>query len=118
MYNVQCSPFLYPLLQETHQELADRTKMHVVELSKEREEVPYVVASPGDGQVATKELRDEDEDLEMDFQRLYYGGRVEYKRPPKAWPYEKSRSYRYYKARLHKRRNQAACLVRRRAGLA
>ena len=91
--------------------------MHVVELSKEREEVPIVVASPTSGIVAKKELRDEDDDLEMDFSRLYYNGKVELKRPPRQPFYHKERSYGYYKARIHKKRNQAKCLIRRKAGL-
>ena len=93
-------------------------KLHVVEFRPERENLGVLVASPNDAIVAEKELIDEEDDLEMDFQRLYYGGKVEYERPPKRRIYDKLRSYHRHKARVHRRRNQYDCQLKRDAGLA
>ncbi|KAI0239227.1 28S ribosomal protein S5, mitochondrial [Lamellibrachia satsuma] len=103
--------------QETHQDLADRMGLHVVETSELRADLPVVVASPADGIVRDEQLIDEAEDLEMDYDRLYFGGKVEYKKPKKLPFYHKLRSYRYRKAEDYMRRNQAGCKVLRDAGL-
>ena len=107
----------FPFDQETHQNLADRMGLHVVETSKLRADLPVVVASPSDGIVRDQQLIDEEEDLEMDYDRLYFGGKVEYKRPKKLPVYAKLRSYRYKKAENYMRRNQASCKTLRDAGL-
>ena len=91
--------------------------LHVVETSKLRADLPVVVASPSDGIVRDQQLIDEEEDLEMDYDRLYFGGKVEYKRPKKLTVFAKLRSYRYHKAEKYMRRNQAGCKTLRDAGL-
>jgi hypothetical protein len=103
------------LQQETHAELADRTGYHVVEFRKECDKLPMVVASPSPGVPLTEaELQDEEEDLLVDFDRLYYGGRCELVkiRPPphlKSWPQTQ--------AEKHFLRNQPQAQIMRRAGL-
>ena len=103
--------------QETHQDLADRTGYHVVEMREERDNLPVVVASPTNGPVNTKKIVDEHEDLDVDFERLYMGGRVEYVRPNPKPVFYKLKSWRYAKARDHKRRGQQDAQILRQAGL-
>lgn len=103
--------------QETHGELADRMGYHVVEFRKERDNLPVVVASPTSGVVREAELKDEEEDLEVEFDRLYFGGRCELQRPPKKWFYSKFKSYKKKKAEMHAVRNQPDAQILRRAGL-
>jgi hypothetical protein len=73
-----------------------------VELRNEMDNLPVVLASPSSGK--TREI-DRDEDL--DFNRLYYGGKVPYiKEKPRPF-YEKSYSWRNWKKKeLWKTRNQ------------
>ncbi|XP_033733965.1 28S ribosomal protein S5, mitochondrial-like [Pecten maximus] len=49
--NIAKAFFKALLQQETHQELADRMKMHVVEFRREKHYFPQVVASPQDGAI-------------------------------------------------------------------
>ena len=92
--------------QETHSQVADRLNMMVVELREERDNLPVVVASPSDGIISDKELTNEEEDVEMDFERLYYGGKTEYVRPDKGRFYEKYKSFKKKTERMHKKRGQ------------
>ncbi|XP_029646154.1 28S ribosomal protein S5, mitochondrial [Octopus sinensis] len=72
--NTQCmtKAFFDGLLkQETHQELADRMNMHLVEFRNEREYFPNVVASPSDGKI----LDAPPANIDLDFSQLYYGGK-------------------------------------------
>jgi hypothetical protein len=109
--------FGYNWRQETHGELAQRTGYHVVEFRKECGSLPVVVGAPAPDSVAETELKDEEEDLYCDFERLYYGGRCEYIRPKKKWVYEGSESWEKKNAQLHARRNQAHSQMMRQAGL-
>ncbi|CAH1791852.1 unnamed protein product [Owenia fusiformis] len=100
--------------QETHQELADRLKLHVIERRSERDYFPEVVASPSDG--AAKETVDPDEDL--DFRRLYFPDqKVPHVVPPKPVYYYNTRQYKQYIKRIHRYRNQPHCDILRRAGM-
>ncbi|XP_064622370.1 small ribosomal subunit protein uS5m-like [Lineus longissimus] len=98
--------------QETHKELAERQQLHVVELRNEMDNLPVVLASPSSGK--TRSIgRDED----LDFNRLYYGGKVPYIKPKPRPFYEKLRSWRNWKKKeLWKSRNQAKCQIVRLAG--
>jgi len=93
---------------------------HVVEFRKERGNLPVVVASPSDGQVSETELKDEEEDLFVDFKRLYFGGRCEVSRPKKLpfFAYGKTaEAWRIKQAEIHAVRNQPHAQIMRRAGL-
>ena len=90
---------------------------HVVEMRPERENYPVVIASPV-GKAKKEPLKDEEEDLEVSFDRLYYGGKAEYKRPKRLPIYHGSTSW-YIKQRVvQKRRNQPHRQLLRQAGLA
>ena len=65
-----------------------------------------------------KELVDEEEDLEVAFERLYNDGKVEYIRPPKRRIYEKTVGYQAKLKVVHANRNQKALSLLRHAGLA
>ncbi len=109
-----------PFVQETHQDLADRMGLHVVELRKERSNLPVVVASPTEGNIRTQPLVDEDNNLEMDFENLYYDGKIEYKKPKRKpfWEHLQMRSWKKKSAIVHRRRDQEEAQIRRQAGLA
>jgi hypothetical protein len=49
------------LNQETHQQLAERTRLHIVELSNTRQYYPRVLASPLSGPAKTEEEMTESE---------------------------------------------------------
>jgi len=93
---------------------------HVVEFRKERSNLPVVVASPSDGQVSVTELKDEEEDLFVDFNRLYFGGRCELNKP-KRLPFfaygVTAEAWKVHEARKHARRNQPHAQIMRMAGL-
>lgn len=82
--------------------------------------MPVVVASPSDGQVSETELKDEHEDLFVDFRRLYYGGRCELSIPKKL-PFfaygVTARAWKIKQAEVHAMRNQPHAQVMRQAGL-
>lgn len=65
--------------QETHQQLAERKRLHVVEFSKERGYMPRVVASPKLNTVRTEEEIGEHEIL--DVEELYGEGRFPWAKP-------------------------------------
>lgn len=116
--NAITNAFLDALInQETHSELADRMGYHVVEFRKERDNLPVVVASPSNGIAENSELKDEEEDLQVDFERLYYGGKCELKRRPKKWFFENTKSWKKKSAEMHAVRNQPQAQILRRAGL-
>ncbi|XP_041351876.1 28S ribosomal protein S5, mitochondrial-like isoform X2 [Gigantopelta aegis] len=91
--------------QETHQELADRLKLHIVELREDMDNIPVVVASPSDGSVRTDPVEEED----LKFENLYFRGRVPYIRPKPRPFFESLPSWRVKRFQLYKIRNQAAC---------
>jgi len=69
--NPQClvKAFIRGLLeQETHQKLADRKQLHVVEYRTEMDDIPIVVASPSGGKTTTEPFDDEN----FDFENYYY----------------------------------------------
>jgi len=103
-----------------HSELADRMGYHVVEFQKERGNLPVVVASPSDGQVSETVLKDEHEDLLVDFRRLYYGGRCELSKPRKL-PFfaygATAEAWKIKQAEKHAVRNQPHAQIMRMAGL-
>jgi len=90
---------------------------HVVELRKEKGNLPVVVASPSSGVVNETELKDEEEDLEVNFDRLYYGGKCELIRPPKQKFYHKLKSWKKKTAEVHAMRNQLQAQILRKSGL-
>ncbi|KAK6183577.1 hypothetical protein SNE40_011031 [Patella caerulea] len=89
--------------QETHQDLADRLKLNVVEYQNNMENVPIVVARPATGTL-TKDQKPQDENL--DFDNLYYNGRVPYKKPKKVPFFQKQKPYKKRWFQLYKSRNQ------------
>ena len=93
---------------------------HVVEFRKERGYLPVVVASPSSGQVSETELKDEEEDLFVDFKRLYFGGRCELSKPKKL-PFfaygVTAEAWKIKQAEIHARRNQPHARIMRQAGL-
>ena len=107
-------------MQETHQKLADRTGFYIVEQRKERNNFPEVVAAPTEGKIATEPIIDEEHDIEMNFERLYFDGKVEYKKPKKLPPWEKYNwpSWQKKQIQVKRRRGQMDAKLQRRAGLA
>ncbi|XP_064601858.1 small ribosomal subunit protein uS5m-like isoform X2 [Liolophura sinensis] len=95
--------------QETHQELADRLKLHVIESSPSRNNMPVVVASPSDGQTRDQVLPEED----LNFDRLYYDGKVQYIKPEKPKFYERLPSWKWKLKELTRRRNQPDAQIER-----
>lgn len=63
------------LFQETHQQLADRTGLNVVEFRGECGNRPMIVASPSD-EARNKVLKKRSEKAEYDFNEIFdrYGG--------------------------------------------
>ncbi|XP_060062674.1 small ribosomal subunit protein uS5m-like [Ylistrum balloti] len=108
--NIAKAFFKALLHQETHQELADRMKMHVVEFRREKHYFPLVVASPQDGAII-KPPKDKEN---YDFENFYFKGKTQFflKRPPIF--YKGSPSW-YKKAhQLYKIRNQKKAQMERR----
>jgi len=93
---------------------------HVVEFRRERGNLPVVVASPKDGKVSETELKDEEEDLLVDFRRLYFGGRCKLQKP-KRLPFfaygVTAEAWKRTQAKNHARRNQPHAQIMRMAGL-
>ena len=96
------------LSQETHQELADRQKLHVVEYRNEVDNIPLLVASPSDNKV----LEQIPENLDLDFEHLYYGGKREYIKEKKR---KKNKFYQWAYWRKYKYRNQLSARLERQA---
>merc|ERR1719228_1779443 len=72
--------FLLGLLrQKTHQALADEKRLHLVEMRKENDYFPRVVASPSDGIVRTKEEIGHNEIL--DFEMISFEGNLPHWKP-------------------------------------
>ena len=92
-------------------------KLNVVEFRKERQMFPMIVAEPSDGSVREEKLKDEEEDLEVEFDRIYYGGKTEYDKPKPPPFYHKQPSYKKKMNIIHMRRNQTHAQIMRRAGL-
>lgn len=102
--------------QETHQALADRSGLHVVEYRPERAMLPTVIAAPSAGYVAEKKPVDEHNELDMNFDRLYYDGKVELEKPPRKFFYHDYPSHKHRLAEDNKRRNQSRAQLLYRAG--
>lgn len=119
--------------------MAERIGYHVVEFKKEEDYKPKVIASPSDSNNVKKEvLVDEEEDLEVlfdlnihpmdncylyvslqvNFERLYYGGKCELPRRPTQWGYYSHPSYIEGRKKVHATRNQYQAAIMRAAGLA
>lgn len=96
------------LSQETHQELADRQKLHVVEYRNEMDNIPLLVASPTDKRVLEQIPDNED----LDFENMYYGGKREYIKVKKR---KRNRCYKWAYWRKYKYRNQERARVERQA---
>lgn len=67
------------LNQETHQELAERKRLHVVEFKKENGYLPRIVASPRLNKLRTDEEIDKDEVL--DVEDMYGENKLPYNKP-------------------------------------
>jgi len=91
--------------QELHSDLAERMGYHVVERRPEREYLPVVLASPS-GPTQTETYRDEEEDLEVRFDRLYYGGKQQLIKPPPRPLFWNHKSWAKKQARMRVLRNQ------------
>jgi len=93
---------------------------HVVEFRKEKGNLPVVVASPSYGEVSEAELKDEREDLLVDFNRLYFGGRCELIKRKKL-PFfaygQTAMAWKIKQAEIHAVRNQPHAQIMRWAGL-
>ena len=101
-------------MQQTHQELSDEKGLNVVECREERENFPVVVASPSIGKTTAAAIG---EDEDVDFDTMYYGGKVEYRRPKKPNFYESFRSYKVSRMYKNRVRNQPRAQLLRQAGL-
>lgn len=103
--------------QETHQELADRMKYHLVEQRAENDWLPKVVASPQKEAIRNTNFRN-DEDIEGSFERIYFGGKVHCS-PLKKEPFwTKLESWQKKRKNTLYQRNQQKALLLREAGLA
>jgi len=102
--------------QETHQALADRSGLNVVEYRPDRSMIPTVIATPSAGHVADKKPVDEERELELNFDRMYYDGRVELVRPPRKFFYHDYPSHQRRMAENNKRRNQPQAQLLYKAG--
>nr|AWD75463.1 28S ribosomal protein S5 [Callistoctopus minor] len=107
--NTQCMTrafFRGLLKQETHQELADRMNMHIVEFRNEREYFPNVIASPSDKKI----LEIPPANVDLDFDQLYYGGKrqLQKKKSPNNNPLLRRKLWFKYK-----HRNQAQARLER-----
>jgi len=104
------------LRQRTHQALADEKQLHLVEMRKESDYYPRVVASPSDGKVRTQEEIDHNEIL--DFEMISFEGHKPQWRPGQSGGPEKRNPWELSPGwGKHMRRNyaaQAAASVRRR----
>lgn len=71
------SPSFSPTFQETHQTVADKKHLHVVEFQLQRGPLPTVVASPKDGAQKNPEPEDEipDKRLHWDDVRAAQGNK-------------------------------------------
>jgi hypothetical protein len=112
--------------QETPEELAQRTGLHVVELRKERDYLPVLKASPptpsSDSLTSAparsqEPLSNEMEDIELCYSRLYNGGRMEYQRPPKKPYFWRNPGYKQKLVIDHKMRGQKHAQIVRMANL-
>ncbi|KAK7104937.1 small ribosomal subunit protein uS5m-like [Littorina saxatilis] len=88
--------------QETHQELADRVKLNVVEFRPDMDNIPLVVARPQDGKTREVGVKEEG----FNFEHLYYGGKVPLYRPKAPPFYTKFKSWHIKNRYLVKMRNQ------------
>lgn len=93
---------IFTLFQKTPEEIAEDKKLHLVELCKENDYFPTVVASPKE--CRTKEQIPKDEVL--DYKQYCFDGRVVLKR--KKFPpfYAEYKSYQLYLKKWEKIRNQ------------
>uniref|UniRef100_A0A914HJU6 S5 DRBM domain-containing protein n=1 Tax=Globodera rostochiensis TaxID=31243 RepID=A0A914HJU6_GLORO len=98
------------LNQETHQRLADRTRLHVVELSPNRQYFPQIVASPlntpvkEDNEVETKERMKLDD---------YYGeGRFPFKKARRKPFWAESQGHLHAEWKKHPYRNMEKKIIR------
>ena len=91
----------------------------MVEQRRERYYFPEVVAVPTAGKIATENTIDESEDLEMNFERLYYGGRVELqeKKDMPRWQKHNWKSWQKKQEKVVKRRGQREAQLNRMAGV-
>lgn len=94
------------LSQETHQELADRQKLHVVEYRNDMDNIPLLIASPSDHQVLEKIPENQD----LDFENMYYGGKREYIKERQR---KKNRFYKWTYWKKYKYRNQESARIER-----
>jgi len=95
------------LRQRTHQALADEKQLHLVEMRKESDYYPRVVASPSDGKVRTQEEIDHNEIL--DFEMISFEGHKPQWRPGQSGGPEKGNPWEMSPGwGKHMRRNYAA----------
>jgi len=88
--------------QETHQRLADRKQLHVVEYRNEMDDIPVVVASPSVGRTTTQPI----EDPHFNFENLYYDDGKIVLRKPKDVLHRYTHSASAWKAYMLKNRNR------------
>jgi small subunit ribosomal protein S5 len=93
--------FIGLLQQKSHQKLAEEKQLHLVELRKEQDEFPKVVASPSVCRTANEIKRDEI----MDFNQYVMGGKIVLQK--KKFPpfYTKFRSWDIYRRKQERIRN-------------
>ncbi|KAL3101296.1 hypothetical protein niasHT_028052 [Heterodera trifolii] len=98
------------LNQETHQQLAERTRLHVVELSPNRQFFPRIVASPLTAPVKTDDEVDTKERMKLDE---YYGeGRFPLKKAEPLPFYANSPGHLHAEWRKHPYRNMEKKIIR------
>ncbi len=114
---IRCPTFLNCLQQKTYQDIADESGYYVVEQSADQHNYPRVVAAPTAGKIATEPLENEDDDLEVDFDRMFLGGRVMLRRPPKVPFWRTLPCFEKHRKGKIKSRGQRQQKILRQAGL-
>lgn len=89
--------------QETHQELAERKRIHVVELKKENQNFPLVLASPT-SKAVRRDPSENDPDEILRFNEMYFEGKVRLIKPKKPPFYHKLPSWQLKLRQMDRRR--------------
>lgn len=92
------------MLQKTPEEMAEEKKLHLVEICKENNYYPTVIASPKECRKAEEIPKNEI----LDFTQYCYDGKVVLKKKKRPPFYSEYKSYELYLKKFQKYRNQQA----------
>ncbi|CAH0550383.1 unnamed protein product [Brassicogethes aeneus] len=95
--------FLGLTRQKTHEEIAEEKGLHLVEICKENDFFPTVIASPKE----VKKAEDISKDEIIDYHQYCFNGKVVYKKKRHPPFYTKYKSYELYLRKQEKLRNQS-----------